>query len=152
MYQIFSGVALFLGDQIIKHNIEQKMELHEEKSILHNHVILTRYHNDGVALNILEKHKKIVAALSVGLSAFLSCLSIYLFTGRQKKVQPFMCQLAFIFLLSGAWSNTFDRVKKGFVVDYFYFNTKCKRLRNIVFNLADMFIFLGAFLLSIFRR
>ena len=152
MLHIIAGTTLFLCDQLIKNKVEQTMELHENKEILHNQITLTRYHNDGVAFNILEKHKKIVAALSVGLSTFLSFWSYDLFSKKSETKQSPLCKFAFILLLSSAWSNTYDRIKKGFVIDYFYFNTKWKRLRNTIFNLADMFIFLGAFLLSIFKK
>ena len=36
--------------------------------------------------------------------------------------------------------------KRKYVVDYFSFHTKCRKLERVVFNLEDMFIFLGGFL------
>ena len=49
-------------------------------------------------------------------------------------------------ILGGAWSNVWDRITRKYVVDYFSFHTKCRKLERVVFNLADMFIFLGGFL------
>ena len=37
-------------------------------------------------------------------------------------------------------------ITRKYVVDYFSFHTKCRKLERVVFNLADMFIFLGGFL------
>ena len=51
-------------------------------------------------------------------------------------------KLGLALTLGGAISNVTDRVKRGYVVDYFSFN--CKKLKSIIFNLADMAIFLGS--------
>ena len=50
------------------------------------------------------------------------------------------------FLLGGAFSNTYDRLKRKYVVDYFSLNVKWKRLRRIVFNISDFCIMTGALL------
>lgn len=52
-------------------------------------------------------------------------------------------KLAFSFIIGGACSNVYDRIVRKYVVDYFSFNTKLKKLKDIVFNISDMFIFLG---------
>jgi signal peptidase II len=49
------------------------------------------------------------------------------------------------FLTGGALSNVFDRIRLKKVVDFFSF--KCKP--DLIFNLGDMFIFLGCILLII---
>ena len=49
--------------------------------------------------------------------------------------------------LGGGLSNWLDRVRQGFVTDYFRFNVKWKALRRLVFNLADMCVFLGGILI-----
>lgn len=53
-------------------------------------------------------------------------------------------------LLGGAYSNTYDRLVRGYVVDYFGFQVKNERLRNIVFNISDFCIMIGA-LISVLR-
>lgn len=47
-------------------------------------------------------------------------------------------------LLGGAFSNTYDRCRRKYVVDYFSFGVKWKRLSRIVFNISDFGIILGA--------
>lgn len=49
--------------------------------------------------------------------------------------------------LAGAISNVSDRFIRGQVVDYFTINYK--RLKRVVFNLADIFIFLGSAILIV---
>ena len=52
-------------------------------------------------------------------------------------------------LLGGAYSNTYDRIVRRYVVDYISFNVKNKKMRQIVFNMADFCIMIGAILVVI---
>ena len=51
------------------------------------------------------------------------------------------------FLLGGAYSNTYDRLMRKYVVDYVSFPVKNKKIRNIVFNISDFCIAVGALLM-----
>lgn len=51
------------------------------------------------------------------------------------------------FLLGGAYSNTYDRLMRKYVVDYVSFPVKNKKIRNIVFNISDFCIMIGALLM-----
>ncbi|HJA92944.1 MAG TPA: signal peptidase II, partial [Candidatus Eisenbergiella merdipullorum] len=51
-------------------------------------------------------------------------------------------------LLGGAWSNTYDRLKRKYVVDYFSLNVKWKPLRQIIFNISDFCILIGALIIA----
>ncbi len=48
--------------------------------------------------------------------------------------------------IGGALSNLYDRIFRGYVVDYF--SVQWKGLKKVVFNLGDMFIFLGAMMIA----
>ena len=52
-------------------------------------------------------------------------------------------------LLGGAFSNTYDRLKRKYVVDYFSFGVKWEPLRAIVFNISDFCILIGALIIAI---
>lgn len=47
-------------------------------------------------------------------------------------------------LLGGAYSNTYDRLRRKYVVDYVSFGVPVKRLRRIIFNISDFCIMIGA--------
>jgi signal peptidase II len=49
-------------------------------------------------------------------------------------------------LAGGGLSNLFDRYTKGYVVDYLRFPFGPKKLRRIIFNVSDFFVFMGALL------
>ena len=63
-----------------------------------------------------------------------------------KKDNRFL-KLALSLILGGALSNVYDRVKKGYVVDYFSFNYK--GLKKIIFNISDICIIIGAVIIAI---
>ena len=51
-------------------------------------------------------------------------------------------KLGLSLVMGGALSNLYDRVMRGYVVDYF--TIEWKSLKKVVFNLGDMFVFLGS--------
>ena len=48
-------------------------------------------------------------------------------------------------IVAGGASNVYDRIKRKYVVDYIYW----KKLKSIIFNLSDVFIFLGTIIVMI---
>ena len=65
--------------------------------------------------------------------------SLGLFKGTKGRILE---KLAVTLTLAGGISNLYDRMKRGYVVVYFSFEWKF--LKKLVFNLGDMFIFLGS--------
>lgn len=141
MFCIFIVLAIFAADVYLKYLMEKKPDGFQ-KEVLGGCLLLRKSHNRGAMLNLLEKRQQFVAGFSMGLTISLTLAGIYLL--GQKGLRLLKTGLAF--LLGGAYSNVFDRIMRNYVVDYFSFNVKWKRFRKIVFNLGDIFIFLGAFL------
>ena len=57
-----------------------------------------------------------------------------------------LAKLGTSLMLGGAVGNTYDRFKRGYVVDYLSLKTKNKKLSDITFNLSDLALFAGAVL------
>ena len=55
-------------------------------------------------------------------------------------------------LLGGGLSNLYERVRRGRVLDYLRFPRAPGVLKKYTYNLADLFILLGAVLLLLRRR
>ena len=55
-----------------------------------------------------------------------------------------MLKLGLSLLLGGAFSNTYDRFTREYVVDYFSFCSPWKGLNRIVFNISDFCIIIGS--------
>lgn len=57
-----------------------------------------------------------------------------------------LAKLGTSLMLGGAVGNTYDRFKRGYVVDYLSLKTKNRKLSDITFNLSDLALFAGAIL------
>lgn len=47
-------------------------------------------------------------------------------------------------MLGGAFSNTYDRLVRKYVVDYVSFHVPLKGLKKVIFNIGDFCILIGA--------
>lgn len=136
---IFIIVAIFLGEFYVKNSIEKKYVNGKQKKIMRNRIRIRKSYNYGFAFNKGEKCPLLVATLSLGLAVF--CTLVFIFSlGKNGNT---LLRLGLSFLLGGAYSNTYDRIRRKYVVDYFSFEVKSVKLRNLVFNLSDIFILIG---------
>ncbi len=151
---IYIGIALsiLLTDLGIKYYIEHHRTMQQEDYILKNRIILRKHHNKGITLNALDQHTKLVRNISVGMTVIIAVATLISCFGKYSRRTTTWQKTGLAFVLGGALSNTWDRVFRHYVVDYFSFHVKWKRLRNIIFNIADLFIFIGSVLMSIGRK
>lgn len=135
------AAAIFGLDFKLKNYMEEHWEFGKKKEICNGNIIVTKTHNTGAMLNFMESRSQVVRNVSVGLFIIL----FILFLKKLFQKGDSLSKMAFAFLVGGASSNVYDRLKRGFVVDYFSFLW----LKKVVFNLGDIFIFLGSLLLII---
>lgn len=140
-------LVIFAVDVYIKQYIEDTKDEGFEKSILGGRILLRKSHNKGAMLNIMENRQKLVAGFSLGMSVCILIGYLYLLSKRGKH----LLKIGLSFLVGGAFSNVYDRLVRRYVVDYFSFNIKWEKIRKIVFNLADLFIFAGSFLVILWN-
>ena len=114
----------------------------ETKCFCKGRILIRRHHNRGVMLNFLQKRQPVVAALSLVLAIAITVLFGLSLGTRGNN----LLRVGLSFLLGGAFSNTYDRLKRKYVVDYLSFNVKWKKLRGIIFNISDFCIIIGALL------
>lgn len=138
MIYILIVFVIVIGEYFIKKHIERDRELGERQEILKGKIIIRKHHNEGAFLNFMDEKKEMLKTISCILLGLVSLLFIVLLPQKGKKV----FKLGLAFALGGAISNVVDRIKRGYVVDYFSFN--CKKLKSIIFNLSDIAIFIGA--------
>ncbi|MCU9812820.1 signal peptidase II [Paraclostridium bifermentans] len=105
------------------------------KDIFH----LTYVENRGAAFGMFQNNQIIFVV--VALAACIFGL-YYLY----KKQLNLLGKSAIILIIAGAIGNLIDRVRLGFVVDYFDFRI----VWNYVFNVADVFVVIGTILLCIY--
>lgn len=137
----FAGIAAasFLIDEGMKNYVEEYDVLDTPKEILNGKAILRRYHNKGAFLNFGEQKRKLVTLLSVLLTVAVLVVFVLTLGMRGKK----LLKAGLSFLLGGAFSNTYDRVVREYVVDYVSLKTGIAAIDRVVFNLADLCILIG---------
>ncbi len=141
VYVTIAGV-IFLLDSVIKFLVEHLAREQKRVPVFGGKVYLTKYHNSGAFLNFGEHRRVAVKYVSVALTA--GCLMVFLITlGRHGKR---LLKLGLSMMLGGAFSNTYDRMARGYVVDYVGFSSKWKTFSNVVYNISDFFIMIGAML------
>ncbi len=140
------AVGVFAGDFFMKKYVEKHISKQERKEICNGKLVIRKYYNRGAALNLLENSPKILRMICGGKLLFLGLLWYLLLRNKRNPGVIFGISL----ILGGGASNLYDRIAKGHVIDYFSFKTPWERFNRIVFNISDMFIFLGSILMVIF--
>lgn len=137
------SMTIFVLDLLIKNYIEKTGTEGEEKAVCGGKLLIRRYHNKGAFLDVGERRRDLVAVLSVVMTLGLTVLFVLTFSCKGGK----LLKTGLAFLLGGAYSNTYDRLMRKYVVDYVSFPVKNKKIRNIVFNISDFCIMIGALLM-----
>ena len=144
---ISAGIGILIAsvDSIIKQVQEQNGSFGIKKEIFGGKAYLTKHHNRGFCGNLFDKHTEVVKGVSICLC--IICFLTYIFTLGKKGKKLLRVGLAT--LLGGAYSNTYDRMIRGYVVDYVGFNVPNEKFGNLVFNISDFAIIIGAMICAI---
>lgn len=137
--------GIFFGDLWIKNHIEQNMVDGITKRKLGGKLLIRKHHNKGAVLNIWEKRRPVVVVISVLMSLIISVV-FFLSLGQRGND---LLRIGLSLILGGAFSNTYDRLKRKYVVDYVSFSVRWDKLRRIVFNISDFCIIIGALLVAL---
>ena len=124
----------------IKNYIERNKEEGSQDLKCGGAMIIRRHHNRGAFLNAGQKRQRAVMIISVLLAALLTVLYVITLGHAGKGLLKWGLTL----LLGGAYTNTYDRVARKYVVDYVSFNVPFRWLRRIIFNIGDFCIMIGA--------
>ncbi len=104
--------------------------------IIENVFHLTYVENRGAAFGMLQNNQSIFIIVALTASVF----GLYYLHTKQVN---FLGKASIILIIAGAIGNLIDRVRIGFVVDYFDF----KFIWEYVFNIADIFVVVGTIML-----
>ena len=134
-------LILFIVDFFVKRIVVKYVDLFKKIEVIPNFFYISYVQNTGAAWSILDNSTILLSLLSV--VAFV-IIGAYL-----KKIKEFNKWkiIAFGLLLGGILGNFIDRVMYGYVIDYLDFYIF--GYNYPVFNIADMCIVVGAFMLII---
>lgn len=138
------AAGIFILDLLLKNRVEKSLAEGEEKTFCKGRLLIKKYHNRGAFLDVGAGRQKVVAVLSLTLTLIMTVVFLGTFSFRGNSA----LRIGLAFLLGGAYSNTYDRLTRKYVVDYVSFPVKNRRLRQIVFNISDFCIVIGALLMA----
>ena len=125
------------ADQIGKYAIAHSMILNQSVPVIPGFFHITYILNKGAAFGFLEHKQWLFIAVAIG-------LFLLYFTFRKHLPKVPVVTVGTGLLLGGAFGNAVDRCLFGAVTDFFDFRVWP------VFNIADMAIVVGVFLLLIY--
>lgn len=91
--------------------------------------------NTGMAFSAFSNHTEILVAVTAVSMALLLIILL-----RNLKNDAFVGKLSICMMLTGGLSNAFDRIVRGYVIDFLYIDL----INFPVFNFADILITVGA--------
>ena len=133
-------ILLIIADQISKFCTLKFLKPIGTKVIIDNIFSLTYVENRGAALGMLQNGRVFFIVITLLLLAATIYFAPRIF-GKSK-----VLDFGAVFVLAGAMGNLVDRIFRGFVVDMLDF---CL-IDFPVFNVADIFVCVGAFLICIY--
>ena len=132
-------IVLVTVDMGVKQQVEETFKKGEDQNTKVPKLVLRRVHNKGFCLNVMDKYPMIIKSVSAGMCGIIGTKAYQLFQKRGRWIE----KLGMTVLGAGAFSNTFDRLVRGYVVDYFGFKIKNSKLSKITANLADIYVLAG---------
>ena len=133
-------ILLLVGiDQLSKILALKYLKNVESIPIIQNMFHLTYVENRGAAFGMFQNNQIIFVIVAL-------VASIYGLYYLHKNKVNILGKVSILLIISGALGNLIDRVRLGFVVDYFDFRI----IWEYVFNIADIFVVLGTILLCIY--
>lgn len=134
-------LGIFGVEWKIKNYIEETKTEGGQEEKCGGFLLIRKHHNRGAFLNAGQRRQKLVMAVSVALTLLVTVFFVMTLGQAGKGLLKWGLTL----LLGGAYSNTYDRLFRKYVVDYVSFNVPF-RLRRVIFNIGDFCIMIGALL------
>lgn len=138
IYILLIITGLISIDQISKYMALNYLKDIGSIPIIENIFHLTYVENRGAAFGMLQGNQ-FIFIIAATLAMVVGLYYIY------KYKLSLLAKSSIVLIISGAIGNMIDRVRLGFVVDYFDFRI----IWEYVFNIADVFVVIGTILLCI---
>ena len=138
---LISVVVLVCIDQFTKYLVVGHLKDRPAYVLIRNIFQLEYLENRGAAFGILQ-NQRVFFYISV-LLITAAVIWFYSKVPMEKKYLPL--RICAVLILSGAFGNCIDRIRLNYVVDFLYF----KLINFPIFNVADIYVTVAAFLLVI---
>lgn len=129
-------LALIGMDQVSKYFVKTGMDFNQSIPLIDGIFHLTYIRNYGAAFSILQGKQLFLIVIT-----FISLAAILIYMAIKRKKNHWMLTLSLSFIEGGGFGNLIDRIRMGYVVDFFDFRV------FPVFNVADICVCCGCGLL-----
>ena len=126
-------------DQISKNIIVSKFSLNESITVIKDFFNITYVQNFGAGFSILQNQTSIFYLISIFALIFLGYL---LYKSKKNEI---INRISYLLIIGGTLGNLYDRITHKYVIDFLDFYIFGYNFP--VFNVADMFITVGCFIL-----
>ena len=138
---LVSIVVLVLLDQITKHLVVLHLKDRSAYVLIKDVFQLEYLENRGAAFGVLQNQR-----IFFYISVLLITIAVIWFYHKVPIEQKYLpLRICAVLILSGAFGNCIDRIRLNYVVDFLYF----KLINFPIFNVADIYVTVAAFLLVI---
>lgn len=135
-------IAILIGiDQAIKYGILNVLKEKGSIPVIDGVFHLTYVENRGAAFGMFQNNQFIFVAIAL----IATGVGLYWLHKNKEKIN-IIGKVSIIMIISGAIGNLIDRLRLGFVVDYFDFRI----IWQYVFNFADVLVVCGTMLLCFY--
>lgn len=141
---LWAAAVLFLliaADQLTKQLAVQYLYQNEPVEIIPGVFELQFLLNKGAAFGIMQNHQYFFAAVT----CIVLCVLAWVYVRSVSLPQFGMLRMILVLLMAGAVGNLLDRVRLGYVIDFFYF----KLIDFPIFNVADCYVVVSVFSLAV---
>lgn len=137
----FAGVLLItVFDQIAKLLVVNHLMPVDTIPLVFDVFHLTYCENPGAGFGIFAEHTELLSILTIAIVATVIGYVI------KKRPESKCLVVALTFMVGGAVGNLVDRIRLGYVVDFFDF----RWIHFPIFNVADCFVTVGAVLFAVY--
>lgn len=141
---IILSIIFLIIDQITKILVVNSLVPGENIEIIKNIFSIIYTNNTGAAFSILLGKRIfliVVAVLIIG---------VLLYYIKRNKIEKKIDIIALSFIIGGSLGNLIDRIIRGYVIDFI--SLKLGNYNFPIFNIADILIVIGVFLLLLSSR
>ena len=138
-------LTVLITDQVSKLAVNTAFNVHDSRQIIGNLLRLTYIRNKGAAFGLKLGDPKIMFIITVLVTLFF----LYLFLSGKINPGNVFGKCALVMIIGGAIGNLIDRIRMGEVIDFI--DMGIGNHRWPVYNLADVYITVGMFILIFFN-
>ncbi len=138
---LISALSLLI-DQLSKCIIDKLLYFNQTLPIVPSFFSITYVKNEGAAWSLLAGRQLLLIVIS-----FAALLALYYYFIKGKKLKT-LEKISYGMLFGGILGNLFDRIIRGYVIDFFEFTIF--EYHFPVFNIADICIVIGVFFIILY--